>query len=121
MQTKKYAPAILALLAAVLAIIHLAKYFSDAEWGKQVYLLIAGGLFAGAALTSFVKNANMKIGWYLYLAAFAFWIITQFINTDIVANIVPILSDVLIGLFIIVYLLDDEVIASFSYEFQINK
>lgn len=121
MQTKKYAPLILALLAAAMAIVHIVDYVRIGDWGGKWYLLLAGLLFAGAAISSFMKNSDMKLGWYLYIGSFAFWILTQIFTNLSIGGLLSVLPGVLVGLFIIFYLLDDEVIASFSYEFSLNK
>lgn len=123
MDTKKYAPYVLILVAAALAVIYLIRFIRNDF--HDFADLVACILFGAAAIMSFMKNSDLQIGYYVYIIAFAYWTVLQVIylakapfNIDSLISAIPY---VLIGLFILFYLLDDDVKNTFSMRFSLRK
>lgn len=104
-------------LAAIMAISYVVIYvqagLDDTDaFSSLWYILLTGVLYAAAVVT---MPEYGKIGWYLYFLALIFTIICEIINFTL--RDLPI---VFMALFIILFLLDDEVKAAFGVKFKVE-
>lgn len=116
MQGKKYAFVVLIILAAIMAITYIAAYIEPVtrggSFGDNLILLITGILYAASVLT--MPNFG-RYGWYIYVVALIFTVIDPIIYFSL--SKLPL---IFMTLFILLYMLDDDVKALFGVKLSLK-
>ncbi|MFA6710059.1 MAG: hypothetical protein WCR83_01880 [Candidatus Methanomethylophilaceae archaeon] len=104
-------------LAAIMAISYVVIYVQaglddTGAFSSLWYILFTGVLYAAAVIT---MPEFGKIGWYIYLLALVFTVICELISFTL--RDLPI---IFMTLFIILFLLDDEVKEAFGVKFKVQ-